>query len=511
MTDLTYPEQPPAATLWQMKPHEFNEWRATHDLPALFEFLAGLLPSFEEWQASLPFGQDIMLRAVSTAQFFTGDSTKTVVKREVDAAPGKFNYSCATTTEMKAFRANARFIPYEVVGEFLPYFVWAKKHLGRGRFFVWDPLNNQKSDTFLYGSWRGDPKAEGGEGRSAILFRGFPVLKLGETVLTRTNIDGRNLDFVNLDHLTLDGKFFGSGWKYIHFSSCKSIRLTNAEAWFFTFDQCVVDTIYIENSKIQDFYFDNIGNLTMSLTSSYVYRLGITNTGFVPFIKDCELREISFIPSKALPPGVMATTYRMLRAAYQAAGQRQEASECYYNERKFERKSFYRPYGEYSGPFPRLPYRGQFSEARRNFEKGYFDKAKLRSIYLLIVRARLNILRRPGTLFMLLRSKIRWLVSLFEELLWGYGERPMRIVLCMALAIMTYAWAYHALPWPTLKNAPAGWLDDFYFSAVTFTTLGYGDILPATGVLKLVCASEALVGGLSLGLIVAGFSNKGRY
>jgi hypothetical protein len=106
---------------------------------------------------------------------------------------------------------------------------------------------------------------------------------------------------------------------------------------------------------------------------------------------------------------------------------------------------------------------------------------------------------------------MRWLASLFEELLWGYGERPMRIVLCMAFAILTYAWAYHALPWPTLKNAPNGWLDDFYFSAVTFTTLGYGDIFPATGALKLVCASEALVGGLSLGLIVAGFSNKGRY
>lgn len=87
----------------------------------------------------------------------------------------------------------------------------------------------------------------------------------------------------------------------------------------------------------------------------------------------------------------------------------------------------------------------------------------------------------------------------------------MRVVMCMMFAVTVYACFYHWLPWPKTTNTPSGWLDDFYFSAVTFTTLGYGDILPATDILKMVCASEALVGGLSLGLIVAGFSNRGRY
>lgn len=87
----------------------------------------------------------------------------------------------------------------------------------------------------------------------------------------------------------------------------------------------------------------------------------------------------------------------------------------------------------------------------------------------------------------------------------------MRVVMCMMFAVTVYACVYHWLPWPKTANIPSGWLDDFYFSAVTFTTLGYGDILPATDTLKMVCASEALVGGLSLGLIVAGFSNRGRY
>ena len=128
-----------------------------------------------------------------------------------------------------------------------------------------------------------------------------------------------------------------------------------------------------------------------------------------------------------------------------------------------------------------------------------------------IVLEWLKMLRQPKKLWLLLRSKVQWAASLFEELLWGYGERPMRVVIFMMLAVAIYAGVYHLLPWPTCKNAPTGWLDDFYFSAVTFTTLGYGDILPGTDALKLICASEALVGGLSLGLIVAGFSNRGRY
>ena len=50
-----------------------------------------------------------------------------------------------------------------------------------------------------------------------------------------------------------------------------------------------------------------------------------------------------------------------------------------------------------------------------------------------------------------------------------------------------------------------------YFSVITFTTVGFGDILPKTPDLKLIYASEALFGCFTMGLVVAGFSNKSRY
>ncbi|WP_198733434.1 potassium channel family protein [Sanguibacter suaedae] len=49
----------------------------------------------------------------------------------------------------------------------------------------------------------------------------------------------------------------------------------------------------------------------------------------------------------------------------------------------------------------------------------------------------------------------------------------------------------------------AGALDALYVSAVVLGTLGFGDIVPASGVLRLVAAGEALVG---FGLLTAGMS-----
>lgn len=41
-----------------------------------------------------------------------------------------------------------------------------------------------------------------------------------------------------------------------------------------------------------------------------------------------------------------------------------------------------------------------------------------------------------------------------------------------------------------------------YFSAVTFTTLGYGDIQPASGAAQLLATVESFVGALLMALLV---------
>jgi len=112
-----------------------------------------------------------------------------------------------------------------------------------------------------------------------------------------------------------------------------------------------------------------------------------------------------------------------------------------------------------------------------------------------------------------MRSRFKWLVSSIECLLWGYGERPSRILLIALTLILSYAGLYNLVEWLDDKGnviQMTPW-DGVYFSVVTFTTLGYGDITPKTNLLKFLAGSEALCGAFAMGLIVAGFSNRSRY
>jgi hypothetical protein len=77
-------------------------------------------------------------------------------------------------------------------------------------------------------------------------------------------------------------------------------------------------------------------------------------------------------------------------------------------------------------------------------------------------------------------------------------------VASFAMLLFSAIYYFHG---PTKNNV----LDSVYFSVVTFTTLGYGDIYPTDAYMKIACGFEALIGGLSIGLLIGGFANKSRY
>lgn len=55
-------------------------------------------------------------------------------------------------------------------------------------------------------------------------------------------------------------------------------------------------------------------------------------------------------------------------------------------------------------------------------------------------------------------------------------------------------WAcVHWLGWGTIEPAFTGWLDCIYFSAMVYTTVGFGDLIPM-GSLRMVVSAEALSG-----------------
>jgi len=97
-------------------------------------------------------------------------------------------------------------------------------------------------------------------------------------------------------------------------------------------------------------------------------------------------------------------------------------------------------------------------------------------------------------------------------ILCGYGEKPQRIISSSFLIIFAYAILYNLLNLARQSIANEHVLnfgDYIYFSVVTFTTLGYGDIVPRFSTFyRLLAVSEAFLGAFMMGLFIFTLARK---
>jgi hypothetical protein len=107
----------------------------------------------------------------------------------------------------------------------------------------------------------------------------------------------------------------------------------------------------------------------------------------------------------------------------------------------------------------------------------------------------------------------RYLPSLLMGLLSGYTERPARVIVSSLFIIFLFAAAYYILNIPESVVTPSehvGLWDCVYFSFITFTTVGFGDLVPHAHVgHRLLTALEAFTGPFMAGLYV--FTLTRRY
>jgi tetratricopeptide (TPR) repeat protein len=101
-----------------------------------------------------------------------------------------------------------------------------------------------------------------------------------------------------------------------------------------------------------------------------------------------------------------------------------------------------------------------------------------------------------------------WLTLTISYLLWGHGERPIRTLLSGLAIVFLSAFLFtfgHLLANGEILKP--GFFEALYFSTVTFTTVGFGDITPVGGA-RLVVMLESICGLLIIPLYIIGLSRK---
>jgi hypothetical protein len=94
---------------------------------------------------------------------------------------------------------------------------------------------------------------------------------------------------------------------------------------------------------------------------------------------------------------------------------------------------------------------------------------------------------------------------------WGlidYGRSLGRVLAIAAVSVLVFGAVYSL--WPGIidySKSDDTWLTPFYFSIVTFTTLGFGDVTPKNWVGEMIICFEVILGYVTLGLLLSVLAN----
>ncbi|RZK40311.1 MAG: hypothetical protein EOO90_15465 [Pedobacter sp.] len=465
--------------LWKLSSSEFNKYRRENDLKNLFEVFEKKLPLFNEWLESHKFSIDFILSTDKPGSFFYGLTDIILFKYENEGRIYFSFYAIEDEAHDKRLK-KVKLEDNQQVFQFTPYLIWAQTKLGKKKIIP--AAHSGEVDSFIFNIINAPDVPE--ISRNTIV-PGFKVIKLGATEVDNAwALVDRNLDFADLDFLEIKSDSGSNREINILYSSCRHMKITNSEINFTTFKGCHFFNLVVNNSRMYHVNFENCDLFKVDFNEAQLSNLAIEmcSVSGISFNK-VEVDNLIYNPPKeerhVNKIGTyqnVADNYKRLRVLYQNNGHRVETSDAYFMERLYEYK-----YNLHSMRFFaafkqiwKVDFNYAWPDIRENFTK--------------------------------LWNVIADFISL---LIWGFGEKPFRTLLFTLATVIIYSLIYY---FSDVTAIGGNYRNCLYLSSIMFSTLGFGDYTPfATSDLKLVLASESLIGAFTFGLFIAGYANKSKY
>lgn len=437
--------RPDIYELWALSEDKFIEWRKLNDFPVLLNHFDKTLLLFREWKAENKLTNEIIIDTGEITPFL---ETKKLAKKDKNLFLIKQISGGKERT----------FVSYKKIeGEITQYEITSKFELIQTFTSYLDWLKAKgKYQEILFINSRHSPRSA----MEKVFIHAdvyapksnFELLKMGGieapvngySVLNR----GKRMEFVNLCGLTLKGNIaFGEeGNLSCSFCACDNWTVENFDMPLLKLEHCSVTNFTLINSKLQNWSFYNC-NVSGDFYMSKLYNVNIIGGNFNPVMQDCSLSQANIIDDPNIPDNNFYA-YKTFKKIYQFQGDDEIAKDYFIKENEFIRKRL----------------------------KGWNFFTKSLSYYY-----------------------------------WEYGSKPHRIIYFSLAIIILFGFLFWlntdliALNSSSIKNFGLG--DSFYFSTITFTTVGYGDLSPL-GWLRILSSIEAFLGVVNMGFLIAGYSNN---
>lgn len=455
--------------IWKIFPNNFYEWRKKYDYPRILNHFSNKLTGFEDWKKEFHFTDEILMSfGISNCinPNPAKDKRKFIVERTWENQKTKFiSYR---NIDGKFYNLGPNNVNHKVISSFVGYIDWCDS---KGIKILPDRRNNE-----LLGLY--SKSGVGSPNITVEILGGLTLLKVGGIEIVPDSfglIKPKYFEFVNADYLKFSGKLATSGHQLIFENSfvdnftCENLDLALVE-----FRNCHIGQFNAINSTMQQWAF-TLSSLGGKAYNSDLKTVSVYGGNFSMDFKDCTFYNVN-ARQASKKDLAFESTYRTFKKVYADQGDDKKAIEYFLLEKEMERQRIRQHIFTYQrwGLFKE----NKKEEIINNIKHSTFSLAKFISL---------------------------WINNFY----WGYGRKPFRVVRNSVAIIILFALIYFFNQ--SYMNHPVNevgmsFSDSLYYSTVTFTTLGYGDFSPLS-YLRVVAAIEAFFGGISLGFLVAGFSN----